>query len=266
MRSLTLSLVLLVVIACNQKNKEGENKELEIPPMAQALYDAVGKYPDSTALRVKLVNALDSAGAMKLALAQMDSLIKRDSINFGIWFHKAQLSEKAADTAMALNAYQKAAKIYPSPDALLSMANIYAEKKDDRAILLSDEVEALRLGREYLAHCSFIKGVYYARTGELVKAFASFDRCIGNDYQYMEAYMEKGFLYFENQQIDKAITVFESALEIRPTYADASYWLAKCLELKGDKENAIAQYQKALVLDPNIEEAKTALKRLGVKI
>lgn len=265
MRSFLLLLVLSLVIACKQGNKE-ESKELEIPPMAQALYDAVGLYPDSTALRVKLVNALDSAGAMKLALAQMDSLIKRDSANFGIWFHKAQLSEKAADTVMALNAYQKAARIYPSPDALLSMANIYAERKDDRAIQLSDEVEALRLGREYLAHCSFIKGVYYARSGDLVKAFASFDRCIGNDYQYMEAYMEKGFLYFDHQQIDKATTVFESALEIRPTYADASYWLAKCFEQKGEKENAIAQYQKALVLDPNIEEAKTALKRLGVKI
>lgn len=266
MRLFILSLVVFSIIACNSKNKEADSNELEIPPMAQALYDAVGKYPDSTALRVKLVNALDSAGAMKLALAQMDSLIKRDSANFGIWFHKAQLSEKVSDTIMALNAYQKAASIYPSPDALLSMANIYAEKKDVQAIRLCDEVEALRLGREYLAHCSFIKGVYYARTGELVKAFASFDRCIGNDYQYMEAYMEKGFLYFDNQQPDKAITVFESALEIRPTYADASYWLAKCMEQKGEKENAIVQYQKALVLDPNIEEAKEALKRLGVKI
>lgn len=258
------SIILLFLIAsCQQQEKKTIEKGVEIPAEAKPLFDAVSQYPDSISLRVQLVNALDSAGALPLALAQMDSLIKRDSVNFGIWYHKAQLSEKAMDTAMALHAYRVAAQIYPSPDALLGMANLLAEKKNVQAISICDEVESLRLGREYLAHTSFIKGIYFARTGEIVKAMASFDRCIGNDYQYMEAYMEKGFLFYDTKQPDKAITIFENALEVRPTYADASYWLAKCLEAKGEKEKAKLQYQKALVLDPTIKEAKEALQRLG---
>lgn len=253
----------LLLTACQQQEKKLPAQETEIPAQAKALFNAVNQYPDSISLRVQLVNALDSAGALPLALAQMDSLIKKDSANFGIWYHKAQLSEKAMDTAMALHAYQVAARIYPSPDALLGMANLLAEKKNVQAISICDEVESLRLGREYLAHTSFIKGVYFARTGNIVKAIASFDRCIGNDYQYMEAYMEKGFLFYDTKQADKAISIFEKALEIRPTYADASYWLAKCLEAKGEKEKAILQYRKALVLDPSIKEAKEALQRLG---
>lgn len=254
--------VLFFLIAC-QEAKEPKAASPSLPLAAQALSKEVELYPDSISLRVLLVNALDSAGALPLALAQMDSLIKRDSANFGIWYHKAQLSEKAKDTAMALYCYQKAASIYPAPDALLSMANLLAEQKKAAAILLCDQVESLRMGREYLAHASFIKGVYYARTGDLVKAFASFDRCIGNNYQYMEAYMEKGFLLYDTKQPDKAISIFEKALEVRPTYADASYWLAKCYELKGEKEKAITEYQKTLVLDPSIKEAGEALKRLG---
>lgn len=256
-------IVLLLCTACQQQEKKSVEKDLEIPAAAKTLFKAVSHYPDSISLRVQLVNVLDSAGALPLALAQMDSLIKRDSANFGIWFHKAQLSEKAMDTSMALHCYQAAARIYPAPDALLAMANLLAEKKNVQAIGICDEVESLRLGREYLAHTSFIKGVYFARTGEIVKAMASFDRCIGNDYQYMEAYMEKGFLFYDTKQPDKAIGIFEKALEVRPTYADASYWLAKCLEAKGEKEKAILQYQKALVLDPAIKEASEALKRLG---
>ncbi|MBW0177951.1 tetratricopeptide repeat protein [Sediminibacterium sp.] len=257
------ALLLFLLAACQQEEKKQVQKEVEIPAEAEALYKAVNQHPDSISPRVQLVNALDSAGALSFALAQMDSLIKRDSANFGIWFHKAQLSEKAMDTAMALQSYQMAVRIYPSPDALLSMANLLAEKKNRQAIAICDEVESLRLGREYLAHASFIKGVYFARTGDLVKAMASFDRCIGNDYQYMEAYMEKGFLLYDTKQTDKAISIFEKALEIRPTYADASYWLAKCFETKGEKDKAILQYQKALVLDPGIKEANEALKRLG---
>jgi len=257
------ALLLILLTACQQKGRKPEQKAAEIPAEAQNLYKAVNLYPDSISLRVQLVNALDSAGALPLALAQMDSLIKRDSANFGIWFHKAQLSEKAMDTSMALQSYRMAVRIYPSPDALLAMANLLAEKKNEQAVVICDEVESMRLGREYLAHTSFIKGVYFARTGDIVKAMASFDRCMGNDYQYMEAYMEKGFLYYDTKQTDKAISIFEKALEIRPTYADASYWLAKCFETKGEKEKAITEYQKALVLDPSIKEATEALKRLG---
>lgn len=257
--------VFLSWYACKQKDKTATQQQTAITEAAQKLYDAVAQYPDSTALRIQLVNALDSVGALAPALAQMDSLIARDSVNFGIWFHKAQLGEKAGDTAIAIQAYEKAARIYPSPDALLSLANLFAEQRNAKAILLCDEVEQLRLGREYLAHCSFIKGVYYARTGELVKALASFDRCIGNDYQYMEAYMEKGFLFYDTEQTDKALAVFEKATEIRPTYADAFYWTGKCYEKKGDEEKAINQYHHALVLDPSIQEADAALKRLGAK-
>jgi len=253
----------LFLFACKQKEEKADHQEVSIPVIAQKLYDEVVKYPDSTALRIQLVNALDSVGASGLALAQMDSLIVRDSLNFGIWFHKAQLSEKAGDTVVALRSYDRAARIYPSPDALLSMANLYAEKKDTKAIILCDQVEQLRLGRDYLAHCSFIKGVYYARTGELVKALASFDRCIANDYQYMEAYMEKGFVYYDTKQPDKAIAVFNQVIEIRPTYADAFYWLGKTYEQNGDKDNAIREYQRSLVIDPSIKEAKDALQRLG---
>lgn len=259
----TLLILLLFLLACQQPEKKLVLQDAEIPAEAKVLYETVSKYPDSISLRVQLVNALDSAGALSLALSQMDSLVKKDSANFGIWFHKAQLSEKAMDTAMALHCYRGATRIYPSPDALLSMANLLAEKKNIQAVEICDEVESLRMGREYLAHASFIKGVYFARTGEMVKAMASFDRCIGNDYQYMEAYMEKGFLFYDTRQTDKAISVFEKILEIRPTYADASYWLAKCFETRGEKEKAILQYRRALVLDPAIKEASEALKRLG---
>jgi len=70
-------------------------------------------------------------------------------------------------------------------------------------------------------------------------------------------------VFYDTRQSDKAIAIFNQAIEIRPTYADAFYWLGKTYEQKADKPSAIQEYQRALVLDPSIKEAKEALQRLG---
>ncbi|MCW3087830.1 MAG: tetratricopeptide repeat protein, partial [Sediminibacterium sp.] len=210
-------------------------------------------------------DALDSLGAPKQALGQMDSLLVRDSLNYGLWYRKALLQEHAADTAGALKSYQYAIRVYPAPDALLGAANLLAEQKDSRSLLLCRQVEQLRLGREYTAHCSFISGVYYARTGDRTKAIESFNTCINNDMNYTEAYMEKGFLFYENKQFKEATQVFLTLTRVRNTYADGYYWLAKCYEAQANSTDAIANYRTALTLDPKLLEASAALQRLGVK-
>ncbi|GAC1534598.1 MAG: hypothetical protein NVS3B15_15330 [Sediminibacterium sp.] len=229
------------------------------------LNKAVAANPDSTGLRLRLADALDSMGNYPPALEQLNTMIRRDSLNYGLWYRKAQLQEKAKDTGGAIRSYYYAARVYPSPDALLAMANLYAEKKDPQALALCKQVAGQKLGRIYAANCNFISGVYYARTGNRQKAFDLFNSCITNDYLYMEAYMEKGFLYYDNKQTAEAIKVFETAVAVKNTYADAYYWLAKCLEARGSKTAAIQNYRQSLALDPNIPEATAALQRLGEK-
>ncbi len=88
------------------------------------------------------------------------------------------------------------------------------------------------------------------------------DRCINNNYTYMEAYMEKGFIYYDAKKFDDALKVFQQAITVNNLYADAYYWEAKCYEAKGNKQDAILNYQRSLGLDKNLKEAKEALKRL----
>lgn len=263
-----LLLWVTIAAACNnhepKESPKAASRIQEPSPQVKRLYQNVASYPDSIGLRLLLVNALDSAGDYRPALQQMDSLLRKDSLNFGLWFRKATLQEHTKDTSGALQSYHFAARIYPSPDALLAMANLYAEQKNNKALALCAQVDAMRLGREYTAHTSFISGVYYARTRNASKAIDLFNRCIANDYIYMEAYMEKGFLYFDAQKTEEARKVFETATSVRVNYADAWYWLAKCQETLNDRAGAIKSYQTALALDPGITEATAALKKLGV--
>jgi tetratricopeptide (TPR) repeat protein len=259
-----ISLVLLAACSNDAKNKKPDELQIhEMPAPIRDLYDQASKNPDSVGLRLKLVDALDTLGAFKQALGQMDSLIKKDSLNYGLWYRKALLQQNDKDTTGALRSFRYALRIYPSPDAALAAANLLAEKKDSTALMLTRQIREQRLGREYEAHTYFISGVYFARIGNTQKAIELFNACINTDYHYMEAYMEKGFIFYEAKRLPEAEQVFRTVVTVKNTYADGYYWLAKCEEALKRPGEAAADYQRALALDPGIKEAAEALKRLG---
>jgi len=250
--------------ACNNDTNNSEDKKrlTKNTAVLQQLEQQISKNPDSSGLRLKLVDALDSLSNYKEADAQMDSLIRKDSLNYGLWFRKAKLLETSKDTFHAILSYTKAIKIYPSPDGQLQLANLLAESKNENALVLCQRVQELRLGRDYSAHCNFIAGVYFARIGNKQKAGQLFDACINDNFAYMEAYLEKGFILYDDKQFADALKIFQMAAKINNTYADAYYWEAKCFEALNKKEEAIKNYQASLLLDKDLKEAKDALKRL----
>ena len=250
--------------ACNNDTTNSEDKKrlTKNTALLHELEQQISKNPDSSGLRLKLVDALDSLNNYKEATVQMDSLIKKDSLNYGLWFRKAKLMETAKDTFNAILSYTKAIKIYPSPDGQLQLANLLAESKNENALVLCQRVQELHLGRDYSAHCNFIAGVYFARIGNKEKAQQLFDACINDNFGYMEAYLEKGFIYYDDKKYPEALKIFKMAADINNTYADAYYWQAKCFEAMNKKEDAIKNYQTSLVLDKELKEAKEALKRL----
>jgi tetratricopeptide (TPR) repeat protein len=257
-------LILMAIISCN--DKKSTEKEAIDPHQVQLVEDLkqqVRKNPDSTSIRMRLVNALDSLGNYSDALVQLDTLIKKDSVNNGLWYAKAQLQESNKDTVAAIRSYERALNIYPSTDAQLSLGNLLAEHRDERCLLICQALTKLGMGREIDAHCAFIAGVYYARTNQASKALENFDKCINNNYTYMEAYMEKGFIYFEQKKYNDAMQIFDKAITVNNMYADAYYWKAKTFEAMGNKQEAITNYQRSLGLDKSLKEARAALDRLN---
>lgn len=257
-----ISIFLFVIFSCTPKAEDDQSKDPQKLAIVQQLKERLKQYPDSAGIRMQLINALDSLRMYPEAIAQADSMISRDSLNNGLWFAKAQLLESNNDTAAAIQSYRRAIAIYPSIESQLSLANLYAETKDPKALLIIQSVSKLRLGREMDANCDFIAGVYNSRTGNFDQAIMLFDRAINNNYQLMEAYMEKGFVYYDTKKYMEALKVFERAVTVNNMYADAYYWQAKCYEALGNKEEAIVYYKRSLGLDKNLKEARAAIDRL----
>lgn len=250
--------VLLLAFACNEPtNQQPQSpKNLPVSEHTAAILqqiNLVNQYPDSTTLREATIEILDSLGAIKEAIAQVDSLIKRDSLRAGYWTKKGELSEKIGDTTGALHCYRYAARIYPSPDLLLRAANLLAEQKNDTALLLLKSIASEWNDATYLSHVAFIRGVYYARKGMAPAAHHSLDECIRINYNYMEAYMEKGFLYWDAGNTAAAKKIFTTVIQIKSTYADGYYWLANCEARLKDTSEAVVHFQQAQRLDPGME-------------
>lgn len=265
-----ITAIILLASCKDEKDKqsvstEDKNAPKTIPPYVTEIQKKVSQYPDSASLRLQYVYALDSISEFSTAITQLDTLLKKDSTNYGLWYAKGQVAEDAKDTTSAIESYIRATRIYPSPDAQLALANLYAEQKNNKALLICGRVKELGLGREYDANSSFIAGVYYARTGNKEQAIKLFDDCIANDYTHMPAYIEKGMVYFDNKQYDEALKVFQFASTVNTLYADCYYYIARCYEMTGKKDSAIMKFQQALRLDKNSEETRAALKRLGAE-
>lgn len=256
----TFQLVLfiaLVLAACN-----GNKDKVAAGNYIEGLKAQVKDHPDSIELQLNLVDALDSLGMYKEALTELDQLITKDSLNYSLWVTKGKVQQNLTDTAGAIVSFRRAARVYPSPEALLALANLYAETKDAKVMEVCNMVDQMKLGREYDGYTAFFMGVYYSRTSDKQKAFAFFDRAINNNYTLMDTYIEKGSLYYEEKNYAEAIKVFKTATAINNTYADGYYWQAKCYEALNDRPNAMSSYSKAFALDKKMKEAEEGMKRM----
>ncbi len=253
-------IITISLFACGDKKPINNNSTYSA--QITQLFNQVKKYPDSINLRVELINVLDSCNYLKEALTEMDYLIKNDSLNFAFWNAKAHLQEKVTDTLGAITSYKRAIRIYAEPNSMLSLANLFAETKNDTALALCKNVDALGVNKKYSADCRFIEGIYFARKGLHNQAIALFDECINNRYAYVEAYLEKGFIYYDAKNYTEALAVFKLASTVSIANADTYYWQAKCFEAMNNKTEAITNYEKSLTLDKNLKEAGEAIERL----
>lgn len=263
MKKICFLLILLSIFhACKEDEKKAIQNSSDNNKVLAEWTEKIRLQKDSVQLKKQFVEVLDSLKLYDKAIEQIDSLIVKDKFNSNLWFRKAQLHENKGDTAEAIRSYEKSIEIYPSVESQLYLANLFAESKNVKAFPLCKNVSNMGLGRETVANCNFIAGIYFARTGNYNKALELFDKAINDNYTLMEAYMEKGFIFYELKNYTKAINIFEIAIKINNQYADAYYWKAKCNEAMKNNEEAILNYKRALGLDKQMKEAKMAIDRL----
>ena len=144
----------------------------------------------------------------------------------------------------------------------MALARIYVDQKNPRAldicnILLARDTAGVQTDPVYM------KGIYYSEINDDNNALKEFEECIRRDWKMTDAYIEKGIIFFERKKYDTALKTFSMASTVSNTDADAYYWMGRCYEATGNKEDAITNYRRALALDTDFTEARTAIRRLN---
>ena len=219
------------------------------------------KYPDNPAFPSQLAELYQQSGKTREALAIFDDILRKDSLNDDAWYEKGLQLEKLQDTPNAIHALGKAYALQPVNTYGLELAHLYAESRNPTALSICDNVLRKDSTHE-LIDPLFIKGIYYSNTAQYKKAIIQFDSCIGRDWKFTDAYLEKGIALFEQKRYDTAMTTFLMTVRVSDTYPDGYYWVGRCYEATGHKDQAILYYRQALALDKDFTEAAEHIKAL----
>ncbi|MBE7171753.1 MAG: tetratricopeptide repeat protein [Williamsia sp.] len=225
------------------------------------LHQCTQSFPANPEFARRLSEAYVQKGEIQKALTQYTLLLQNDSANFDAWYQKGLLQAQRKDTAGAISSFERAYQLQPLQLYGISLADLYAETGNPLALQLCDSligVDSLQRTTDAL----FIKGVYFSNTHQYEQALHQYESCIRRDWKFVEAYIEKGIILFNQQNIDEALNTFAVAAKIAVTYAPAYYWMGRCYEKIGKTDDAQESYERAITLNRDYPEAEEALRKL----
>ncbi|HEX7845778.1 MAG TPA: tetratricopeptide repeat protein, partial [Chitinophagaceae bacterium] len=227
------------------------------------LNKALTELPQSILLRLSLARSYDALGKTDDALKVADDILKLNPEQVDVMVLKSDLLDKKGNKEESIRILEKAYSFTPFDVELnYNLAYKYAESKNPKAIALCDSLaKADSLGIH--AEPYYYKGIYYSNINDKAKAITLFNDAIKHDYYFLNAYIEKGRVLYDQKKFEEAYKVFNLAMSISPKFADAYFWMAKCQERLGQKDEARLNYQRAYGLDKTFTEAKEAADRLG---
>jgi serine/threonine protein kinase/Tfp pilus assembly protein PilF len=110
---------------------------------------------------------------------------------------------------------------------------------------------------------NFRLGLVYVRMKEYPKAIEIYNKVAEMDPQFPDIYFNLGFAYAMNKNYSKAEEMYDRVVKLAPRYLDeALFNLATVQQKEGKRNEAIANMEKALSVNPKNSAIKESLEKL----
>ena len=172
------------------------------------------------------------------------------------------MGPKLKDTIAAIDALERSFSLQPLAYSGLALADIYSARQNPRVLAICDAILS-RDSTGEMVDAIMLKGIYFSDKEDYSTALKYFEECIQRDWKFTQAHIEKGIVYFRQKKYPEALEVFNKAVEVSTTNPDGYFWLGRTYEAMKDIKLARENYERSLSLDPTIDEARDALKRIN---
>lgn len=220
------------------------------------------KEMDSLTVQVSRARAFQETGDYTKAVAIADSMLQTYPGQLDALGIKAEILKEQGKTSDALALLEKAYALQPrDKETAYNLAYEYAAAKNPKALSLTDTL--IKYDKtETVARAWYIKASYYNNIGNERDALQFYDSSSIADYNFLDTYLDKGQLLFNQKKYEQALRSFATGQKLSPGAAEFYFWVAKTQEAMGHKADAKMNYERAFALDKGLTEAKEAASRL----
>ena len=178
----------------------------------------------------------------------------------------AEYWEKQKELNMAAHFYKKAAFLENTEKSVTFAGNLFLavmQKTEQPEIRRWQATEAiacfnksLELNPENIDSKIALATCYTDGTGETMKGVTLLREVTQKDSNNISANIILGKLAIQSGQFDKAVRRLENVMKLRPDNTEAMYFLAEAYKGRGEKDKAIALFEKCKKLVKNPDFAK----------
>ena len=217
---------------------------------------------DSLAAQIARAKDFQTKKEYGKALTLADSILKKFPGQLDAIGLKADIFKEQGRKDEALALLEKAYELQPrDKETAYNLAFEYADAKSPKALPLTDTL--IKYDKtETVARAWYIKATYYNNVGNEKEALRYYDSSNVADYNFLDAYLDKGQLLLKQKKYEQALRTFATGQKFSPGTAEFYFWVGKTQEAMGNKQDAKTNYERAYSLDKTWTEAKEAAEKL----
>ncbi|HWJ28553.1 MAG TPA: tetratricopeptide repeat protein [Flavisolibacter sp.] len=190
------------------------------------------------------------------AIKYLDIATKEDPQNAEIPYSVARAYSDMQNYKAAIPYFQKAVQLKPDQSRwIYEMALIYYAMNDDQNSLkymLEAADKGYKKDNEYLQNLS----TAYLNAGKFNEGIAVLTEVLQRRPSDMNILNMLAEAYYDAKKYDDAIKYYDQILTIDKTKAEALYMIGLSFQKKGEKEKGMALCDKAIQMDPSLQNLK----------
>lgn len=230
--------------------------------LAKELLEIIEKrFPDNTEGLLKLSELYFIVRQYQKAIDYANKALKIDEHLAQAYFLKGSIYRESGDTARAISSLETAVEQDNKfEDAFFDIGVMYAARKNPIALEYYENVIRINPNNE---NVKYARAKLLQDLGRTDEAIHEYEMIVDRDKTCANCYYNMGAIYLElKKDNNKALELFTKAIEANPNYVEAYFARGFTYARMKDKENAKADYNMCLKIQPNYDAAVDAINRL----